>query len=80
MRPFLDDGKAQRGVHSLPNLRELLGHQFTEDFADTDAGVKISLPSDTRPPAPVIAILWMVERLLHETLQRHRTEVGDLIS
>ena len=78
VRPLLDDGEGDRRIHPQPHFLELLGHQFAEDFPDAHARIKIAAPPDARPPAAVITVLGMIQRLLHEPLERHRPMVADL--
>ena len=72
MRALFDDHEIIGPAELFPNFGELPGHQCPEQRPDADAGEVIA-PSPNRAVAgAVIAMLRMIESLLHEPGKRSR--------
>ena len=66
MRALFDNGEIRRRSERFPDFRELCGQQFAEERSHADVGKIISAPPDRASTGAVIAMLRMIQRLLHE--------------
>src|SRR4051794_10544671 len=78
VRALLDDRERIRRAEQLADLRELHRHHFAEERAEGDAGEVIALSSDTRAARAVVTVFGLIQRLLHEPRECHRSALRDL--
>ena len=77
MRALFHDEEIIRPPERFPHLRKLRGKQFSKEWAHTDVREIIAATSDRRSAGAVIAVLRMIERLLHEPQEWHRAPLAN---
>ncbi len=77
VRPLFDDDEIFGPAKRLPHLGELRRQQPAEKRTHADIREVIAPPPDRTAPRAVIAQLRMIERLLHEPLERHGPAPAD---
>ena len=71
MRALLDNGEIVDFAESFPDFNKLRGEQLSKERADTNVGKVVAFPSNHGASTRVVAVLRMVERLLHEPGERN---------
>ncbi len=77
VRALLHDLEVAGAPERFPHLGELPGKEAPEERADADAGEVIATAAEPRATGAVVAVLGMVERVLHEAGERERAAEAD---
>src|ERR1043166_7868935 len=78
MRALLNNDEIVCPAELLPDFCELCRYQFPKKRADADVREIIAFATNRSAPARVIAMLGMIERLLHEPGKRDRATFSNL--
>ena len=80
MRSLFDNHEIVRPIERFPDFRELPGEQFAEQRPYAHARKIIAPPPDRAPARAVVAMLRMIERLLHEPREGDRAFPSNLVA
>ena len=80
MRALFDNHEIVRPIERFPDFRELPGKQFAEQRPHAHARKIIAPPPDRAPARAVVAMLRMIERLLHEPGEGNRAFPANLVA